>query len=189
MEHKRTTELESDRLLLRKFKVDDAESMYRNWASDPEVTKYLTWQAYEDVSVAVETLTEWVKLYENPDYYQWAICLKEIGEPVGSISAVHIKEKEKIIHIGYCIGKEFWHQGITSEALYMIMTYFFNTVGANRIESMHDPNNQYSGTVMEKCGMIYEGTLRSFQISNQGISDAAYYGILKSEWNNLQSQS
>ncbi len=68
-----------------------------------------------------------------------------------------------------------------SEALKAVIDYFFKNVGANRIESRHDPHNPHSGMVMQKCGMKYEGTLRSSDKNNQGICDASWYAILRSE--------
>lgn len=62
------------------------------------------------------------------------------------------------------------------------MNFFFETAGVNRIESRHDPRNPNSGKVMLKCGMKYEGTLRSSDRNNQGICDASYYALLKPEW-------
>jgi ribosomal-protein-alanine N-acetyltransferase len=63
-------------------------------------------------------------------------------------------------HIGYCIGRKWWHSGITSEALESVIQFLIEEVGLNRIESRHDPRNPNSGAVMKKCGMKYEGTLR-----------------------------
>lgn len=77
-----------------------------------------------------------------------------------------------MVHIGYCIGRNWWHQGGMSEDLMMLIAFFFDEVGANRIESRHDPGNPHSGMVMKKCGMKYEGTLRSSDRNNQGICDA-----------------
>ena len=111
-----------------------------------------------------------------------AFCLKEIGEPVGTISVVGKDDKLGIVHIGYCIGSRWWHQGITSEAFRAVIPFFFNEVGVNRIESQHDPNNPHSGDVMKKCGLKYEGTLRQADYNNKGIVDAAVYSILRSEW-------
>ena len=119
--------------------------------------------------------------YSNESYYQWAIVLKDKGEPIGSISVVRMNEDISMAHIGYCIGKNWWHKGITSEALKAVMDFLFDIVGVNRIDSRHDPRNPNSGKVMEKCGMKYEGTLRSSDRNNQGICDACYYALLKSE--------
>lgn len=177
-----TQTIETERLLLRRFTVDDAEAMYRNWASDPEVTKYLTWPAHAGVDVSKAVLEGWVSSYAREDYFQWAIVLKVHGnEPIGSIAAVNLNDDIAMVHIGYCLGKSWWHQGIMSEALKAVMDFFFDTVGANRIESRHDPRNPHSGMVMKKCGMKYEGTMRSSDRNNQGICDACWYALLKSE--------
>jgi len=182
MNHAGTNRIETERLLLRRFTQEDAEAMYRNWASDPEVTKYLTWPVHSSVDATRMLLASWVSAYEKKNNYQWAIVLKEQGdEPIGSISAVDMNDDIDMIHIGYCLGKNWWHQGIMSEALKAVMDYFFDTVGANRIESRHDPRNPHSGMVMKKCGMKYEGTLRSADRNNQGLCDASWYALLRSE--------
>ena len=159
--------------------------MYKNWASDPEVTKYLMWPTHTSEEVSQKVLADWVSSYEKEDYYQWAIVLKENGdEPIGSISIVGLKEQVGSAHIGYCIGRNWWHQGITSEALEAVIHFCFEGLEANRVEARHDPNNPHSGELMKKCGMTFEGTLRSSDHNNQGICDASYYGLLRSEWEN-----
>ena len=184
MKHCGTQTIETNRLILRRFELTDAQAMYRNWASDPEVTKYLTWPTHPSVEITAMVLGEWVKAYEQADCYQWAIVLKEMDEPVGTISVVDKNEHLNIVHIGYCIGSKWWHQGITSEAFSAIIPFLFEEVGANRIESQHDPNNPHSGNVMKKCGLVYEGTLRQADFSNKGIVDACMYSLLKEEWKN-----
>ena len=180
--HKGTQTIESSRLILRRAVRDDAEPMFRNWASDPEVTKYLTWPTYEKVETAYQILDLWASEYEKPDYYQWMIVLKELGEPIGSISVVRQNDRVEEAEIGYCIGSRWWHKGIVSEALAAVIKYLFEEVGMNRVAARHDPNNPHSGGVMRKCGMKYEGTNRSCDRNNQGICDAAQYSILRSEW-------
>ena len=183
MKHCGTQRLETERLILRRFVSEDAGAMYKNWASDDEVTKYLTWPTHPNVDVSKFVTEDWVNSYSNEKFYQWAIVLKEnSNEPIGSISAVHMNEDISMVHIGYCIGKAWWHQGITSEAMKAVIDFFFEEVGVNRIEARHDPRNPNSGKVMEKCGLKYEGTLRCSDRNNQGICDACYYALLKSEW-------
>ena len=181
MRHCGTQRLETERLVLRRFIAEDSAAMYRNWASDEEVTKYLTWPAHSNPELSRRILEDWVNSYSNESYYQWAIELKELGEPVGSISVVHMNEDVSMAQIGYCIGKRWWHMGITSEALRAVMDFLFDVVDVNRIEAVHDPRNPNSSKVMEKCGMKYEGTLRSFGRNNQGICDIRYCALLKSE--------
>lgn len=178
-----TKTIETERLILRRFKMQDAEAMYRNWASDSEVTKFLTWQPHSSVDATKIILKDWIKDYENDDIYNWAIILKENGdEPIGSIGAVDKNERINMVHIGYCISRKWWHKGITSEALKALIRYFIEEIGANRVEARHDPNNPNSGKVMMKCGMKYEGTMRQADMNNQGICDYSMYGILAEEY-------
>ncbi|MCI8529448.1 MAG: GNAT family N-acetyltransferase [Lachnospiraceae bacterium] len=182
MVHCGTQRLETDRLILRRYVREDAGAMYKNWASDPEVTKYLTWPTHPSQEVSQHIIEEWIKQYSDENYYHWTIVVKDNGdEPIGDIAVAGLKENVSMAHIGYCIGRTWWHKGITSEALRAVMDFLFDVVEVNRIEARHDPRNPNSGKVMEKCGMKYEGTLRSYDWNNQGICDACYYALLKSE--------
>ena len=180
LNHKGTQVIETPRLILRQARLEDAEPMFRNWANDPEVTKYLTWPPHGDIDVTKKVIENWIAGYEMDDYYQWMIVLKQTGEPIGSIMASTMGRAQSA-HIGYCIGKAWRHQGIMSETLKAVMDFLFDEVGYHRVEAMHDPNNPNSGKVMKKCGMQFEGTLRQADRNNQGICDACYYGLLKSE--------
>lgn len=177
-----TQRIETDRLILRRYVIEDAEAMYKNWASDSDVTKFLTWQPHSSVEVSRGIIENWLKEYSDEKYYQWAIVLKANGnEPIGDISVVQMNEDISMVHIGYCLGRAWWRRGIMSEALKAVMDFMFDTVEVNRVESRHDPMNPNSGKVMQKCGMKYEGTLRSADRNNQGICDACYYALLRSE--------
>ena len=181
--HKGTQTIETDRLILRRAVQEDAQPMFRNWASDPEVTKYMTWPAHGSIAVSEMVIGSWIQEYEQDSYYQWMIVLKELGQPIGSISVVRRNDPVEEAEIGYCIGSSWWHKGITTEAFSAVIGYLFTEVGMNRIVARHDPNNPHSGGVMRKCGLTYEGTSRSSSRNNQGICDAANYAILRSEWN------
>lgn len=181
MKHLGTQIIETSRLILRPFTMEDAQAMYHNWASDPEVTKYLMWPTHESVEVSCQVLTDWVSHYPEEHYYQWAIVPKEFGEPIGSIAVVHFHDRIGKAEVGYCIGKAWWHQGIMAEALESVIQFLFEEVGFNRVEACHDPNNPNSGKVMAKCGMRFEGTQRQASFNNQGICDLSWYGILASD--------
>lgn len=183
MTHKGTVTLETERLILRRFTMYDAEMMFRNWASDPEVTKYLTWPTHKNPDISREVIKNWISGYEADNKYDWAIELKTIREPIGSIAAVKVEDNIDSVHIGYCIGKPWWHKGYTSEALTSLVRFFFEEIGANRIEARFDPRNPNSGRVMEKAGLIYEGTMRQADRNNQGgLCDASYYAILADDY-------
>ena len=181
MNHIGTKTIETPRLILRRFALEDASSMYHNWASDPEVTKYLMWPTHQSVEVSCQVLTDWISHYPQENYYQWAIVPKEFGEPIGAIAVVHFQDRIGKAEVGYCMGKAWWHRGIMTEALESVIRFLFEEVGFNRVEACHDPNNPNSGKVMEKCGMRFEGTQRQASFNNQGLCDLSWYGILASD--------
>lgn len=184
MNHNGTKVIETENLILRKFEISDAEAVYKNWASDSEVTKFLTWGPMESVDASEDVLKSWVDEYAKENFYQWAIVLKLNGKkPIGTISTVRQDEEIGMVHIGYCIGRKWWNKGITTEALNAIIKYFINEVKVNRVESRHDPLNPGSGKVMMKCKMKYEGTMRRADINNQGICDCAMYGLIAEDYN------
>lgn len=182
MKHQGTVTIETTRLTLRKFNTADIEPAFRNWTGDNKVTEFLRWPTHANIGITKNILTDWISKYIHLDFYQWAIVPKDINEPIGTISVVGFEEKTKKIHIGYCIGSKWWNLGYTSEAFAAIIAFFFEQVGAKRIESQHDPENTGSGKVMEKCGLIYEGTLRNADWNNRGIVDAKMYAILASDY-------
>ena len=156
--------------------------MYRNWASDPEVTKFLTWPTHQNADVTAQVIERWIGGYSDPQKYLWAIEWKESTEPIGSISAVKVNDETQSVTIGYCISRAFWGKGVTPEALRAVIAYFFEEVGVNCINACHDPRNPNSGKVMRKCGMTYEGTRRAGGVSNQGIFDQCWHSILRKEY-------
>ena len=182
MTHIGTQYIDTERLILRPFQLSDAPAMFANWAGDDEVTKYLTWPTHTDVSVTEGILGEWVPQYGQDSFYNWAIVRKVNGpEPVGNISVVRWKKDGRVPIVGYCLGRHWWHQGVMTEALSAVISFLFERVGVERIETYHDPNNPHSGGVMVKCGMKFEGIREKADRNNQGVCDAAYYSIVRKD--------
>lgn len=183
LSHKGTEIINTERLLLRRFKLDDSYNMFKNWANDSEVTKFLSWKPHSSIEATKEILENWINDYKNNNTYNWAIELKEIGEVIGSICTVKLDEKNYSCEIGYCISRIYWDKGIMSESLKSVIDYLFSEVGFNRIVAKHDVNNVASGKVMVKSGMKYEGTLRQVEIrDDKEFYDLAVYAILKEDW-------
>jgi len=181
IEHKGTRTLYTQRLKLRRFSVSDADAIFANWASDPLVAKYVTWDAHPDTAVTQAVLSVWVEQYERATCYHWGIELD--GLLIGGISVVDASEASGYAEIGYCIGHAWWGRGIVTEALARVMQYLFEDVGLHRIYLRHDVQNAASGRVMQKCGLTYEGTLREHHRRKDGTyADIALYGILRREW-------
>ena len=101
--HKGTKKLDTNRLILRRFKIEDANDMYNNWASNPNVSKYVTWSPHKDVNDTKKLLEEWIKNYDEIDTYKWVVEIKDTKEIMGSIDVVSKKFLEfGVCEIGYC---------------------------------------------------------------------------------------
>ena len=116
--------LQTDRLILRRFLESDAEAMFQNWASSAENLTYVTWDPHPDVEVTRNSIRNWVTSYANPNYYKWAICLKENpGQVIGDISIVEMDEEDSSCEIGYVLGKAYWGHGIIQRHLKLSWTF------------------------------------------------------------------
>ena len=169
MRHAGTQAIETPRLLLRRLLPEDAAMMYANWASDPEVTRYLRWEPHKNVDETRELLAAWATLYPNPDYYQWAIVEKASGQVFGSISLCNslpgepqqktewpgLDLTEGTWEPGYCIGRAWWNKGCTTEALQTVVEYWFKNTDSNFLTCCHAVDNPASVKVMEKAGFVY----------------------------------
>lgn len=183
LDHKGTVTLKTDRLILRRFEKSDAQDMYRNWASDGEVTKFLSWPVHGDVQVTEGIVNTWVSRYDDPENYHWAICLKENNEVIGSISLADVSNNIGGCEAGYCIGRAWWNKGYMTEAFSEVIRFAMEEVGFIRVGAKHDIKNDASGCVMKHCGLQYEGTLRKiFKNSRGDIVDCKLYSIISDEY-------
>lgn len=187
LNHKGTKIIETNRLILRPFRSGDAPFMFKNWAGDREVTKFLTWNAHRSVSDSECIVNMWVAEYNENSCYNWAIVLKDLGEPIGGISVARIYDNIGAVEMGYCIGKNWWGNGIMTEAFSAVIPYLFE-VGFNRITAAHAVENPASGRVMQKCGLTYEGTFRQFFRATSGeLLDISFYAVLKEEFSSRKN--
>ncbi|HHZ05179.1 MAG TPA: GNAT family N-acetyltransferase [Clostridiales bacterium] len=182
MNHHGTEILETNRLILRKFTLEDGKDMFNNWASSSAVTEFMTWPPYQSKRDVEEYIDKCIDDYRDMSNYNWCIVNRENNQAIGSIGVVSIREDISEAAIGYCLGERYWHQGIMTEAFNRVIQFLFKDVSVNRIKATHDTNNPNSGGVMRKCGLTYEGTLRKSAVNNTGVYDSAVYSILKSEY-------
>ena len=142
--------LETDRLRLRPFRLDDAEAMFSRWASDDEVTKYLTWPTHTDVEQTRALLARWVAEYEQPERLNFAIELKEEGDRlIGGIDVVRYDEGTPVI--GYNLSRAYWGRGIMTEACRRVLDYLFSQ-GFEAVKIDAIVENAGSNRVIQKCG-------------------------------------
>lgn len=144
--------IETERLILRKFALDDAEAMFKNWANDPEVTKYMTWNPHPNVETTKKIIQMWLDEYNDPNTKRFAITLKDTGEIVGSIDIVdYVKGCPEI---GYCLSRKCWNKGYMTEAATAFIKYLFKE-GFKKIVIEAHVDNIGSNRVIEKCGFTF----------------------------------
>ena len=100
-----TQRIETDRFVLRRFRLEDTEDMYANWASDPEVARFLTWPTHSSVEVTKSLLADWIPGYEDGGYFNWVMEYKETGKAIGNISVVKLNENTKAADTAYCMSR------------------------------------------------------------------------------------
>ena len=168
--------LTTPRLILRPFCEKDIPAAYRNWCSDPEVTRYLRWEAHHQVEKAERMLQQWLSRYASGETYYWGITLKD-GEMIGSIGVDITSAFDLQGSLGYKIGSRWWHQGYAKEAAKAVIDYMFRFTDLERLDAYHAVENAASGRVMAAAGMRYEGLLRSYYRTRAGFHDCALYAI------------
>lgn len=184
LRHGGTKTLKTNRLLLRRFVREDALDMFQ-WASNPEVVRYLSYAPHESLEQTRAILDSWVNGYWHSDAYNWAIVYN--GRVIGNIAVVSRDDACFSCHLGWQIDVDCWNKGIMTEAAEAVVDYLFGEVGFDRITSGHDIKNIGSGRVMQKIGMKLEGTFRRYIYRKDGsIGDKNYYAILKSDWIKMQ---
>ena len=184
-----TQSIETKRLLLRPFLESDAQAMYDNWASRPDNLLHVTWDAHESPEVTQQSIARWVENYQNMDFYKWAICLKEKPDSViGDISMVDMDEAVNACEVGYILSKDYWRQGLMTEALKAVLNYLLQDAGFNRVAAKFVTANPASGRVMAKAGMSYEGTFRQAVIYKGRTRDTDWMSMIDKDWPRVKAR-
>lgn len=176
----KTVPITTNRLLLRRITIDDATAVYKNWASDDEVTKYLNWKTHKNINTTKEVINTWVHQYHCDYFFQWVIEHLENKEIIGSISLFNYKDNS--LEIGYCIAKKYWNQGLTTEACRDVLDFAFNKVGVDKVYARHIKENIASGRVMQKNNLTYIGTFLEYIIARGKNENMCKYVIYKEDF-------
>lgn len=146
-----TPQLNTERLILRKFTENDIEDLFL-LLKDEAVNVFLPWFPLKNLDeTRAFFATKYLTDYAKPQAYSYAICLKTDNKPIGYIG-VSLEEGHDF---GYGLRKEFWRQGIMTEAGTAILTQVKRD-GLPYITATHDVNNPRSGAVMKRVGMKYQ---------------------------------
>ncbi len=182
--HIGTLQIETERLILRRFEYTDVEDMLRYWISNPEIQSMYGEPVYTTRQEVKALLDKYIPSYEKLDYYRWAVISKETNKCIGQIAYFLVDNNNHFGEIEYCIGKDFQKQGLATEAAKAVIKYGFDKINLHKVQISHKSINMASRRVIEKCGFIYEGTLRDYFYNNGTYVARLYYSILKDEFKN-----
>jgi [ribosomal protein S5]-alanine N-acetyltransferase len=151
----KTPLLETERLILRPLKKDDAEAVFNNWSSNPETTRFVQFNTHLNIRETEEWLSSEEKAVCSENNYNWGFVLKKSGMLIGSGGITYNKEHQ-MFELGYIIMHQHWGCGITSEAVQMIITFARSELGLQKLFGKHAKENTASERVMEKHGFVYQ---------------------------------
>jgi RimJ/RimL family protein N-acetyltransferase len=170
--------LETERLILRKMVLNDAEAVFA-YASNSEVSRYTVWETHRSIEDSRAFLEFATQKYENGGEPDWGIVYRGNGCLVGACGLVNWEAEHARAEVGFVLSREYWGRGLMSEAVRAILRFGFERMNLNRIEARCIAENAASARVMEKAGMVYEGTLRQREYIKGAYRDIKLYAILK----------
>ena len=182
MNNQNTPVLETQRLILRKFTENDIKALFDIY-KDEEVNLYLPWFPLKSLKEAETFFYEkYIKEYKKDRGYRYAICLKTDNLPIGYVNV----SMDNSHDLGYGLRKEFWHNGIVTEACKAVIGQLKKD-GLLYVTATHDVKNTRSGGVMKQLGMSYKYsyeeqrqpkdilvTFRMYQLNFDGQDDRVY---------------
>lgn len=168
-----TKELRTERLFLRKYKPEDAEILYHRFGTDPVMSRYSGWNPYASLEMAQETVERFIRDYEKPAFYGWAIEYN--GELIGTIGTYDYDSETNQIETGISIAREYWGQGFATEALRAVLKYLTEEDGIRTVTAWCASENTGSMKAMIKAGMKQTHTKAKALEVNGTFFDLNYY--------------
>lgn len=172
--------LETDRLLLRELADRDAAVLHQYW-SDSAVTEFFTEEPFATVEKSLNMVILLKELFRAEQGIRWGITDKKNGRILGTCGFHNIKPEHYRAEMGYELGKEYWRQGIMSEALKAIIAYGFQTMRLNRMEAFVNFGNIRSMGILKKMGFNQDGLLRNYEFARGKFLDQYCYSLLKAD--------
>lgn len=172
---------ETDRLILRKATINDAENIFNNYASRDKVTEFLSWKTHKSLKDTYEYLEKIMLPRYNEECYCWYLVLKENNQVIGCIDVNKFDKNKKQAELGWVLSDDYWGKGLMPEAAIVVIEYI-KSLGFVRIYARHNVANLKSGRVMQKLDMKFEGILRKSDLDNKGnLVDMAIYSYINGE--------
>ena len=169
--------LETERLILRRYKLEDIDAQYEI-ITDKRLAKYIKFPNITK-SEELECLKDWINDADNSKYEKWMITLKDSGIAIGNISVNRIEKKHNYCNVGYVIRYDYWGNGYASEALKKVSDYLLDS-GYYLIECSCNELNTQSSKVMIKAGVKKDGYIANRRLNKNGLySGVEYYSKSK----------
>ena len=172
--------LETERLILRKLRLEDAKDVFE-YASDPEVSKYVTWEPHRSIEDSINLIKFTHEYYERKEGIIWGIVYKENNKVIGTCDISPVTKHFRS-EIAYALARNYLGKGLMTEAVKEVIRFGFERMNLNRIQAMCIPENIGSYRVMEKVGMKYEGLIREYLYIKGKFQDLKLYSILRIEY-------
>lgn len=173
-------ELETERLILRKITMEDIDDIH-TYASNPEVSKYVFWNAHDTREVTEKYVKMILALYEEGKIAPWGIQYKKNHTLIGTADFVSWQPQHKTAEIGYGLSKDYWGLGIATEAAKELIRFGMSEMDLVRVQAKCIVANKGSERVMEKAGMEFEGILRKFIYVKGAHYDVKMYANIKDD--------
>ena len=145
-------EIETDRLLLRKTKEDDLESMFKNIWSDHELADMMLWKPFDNIEEAEDRLRKNIDFQK--DYISHFITLKGSNEVIG-FAGIHEIEPHVFSDYGLCIARKYQGMGLATEILEKYKEIVFEELNADKFFYTCFKGNDKSSGLCQKCGFKY----------------------------------
>ncbi len=155
------THFETHRLILRPPVLEDASTIFEEYAQDPEVTRYLVWRPHPSIEDTQTFLRRCIEAWSKDSAFPWAIAHKETKRLIGMIE---LRMEQFKADLGYVLGRGHWGQGYMTEAVQEVIRWALQQDRIYRVWAVCDVENKASIRVLEKVGMNLEGTLRRWII-------------------------
>ncbi len=170
-----TAELWTENLLLRRYRPEDAEELYRRFGTDPEMVKYSGWNPYATPEMAQETVRRFIESYTDEHAYSWLMDVDDII--VGTIGAYDYENGQ--IEVGFSVVKAWQGRGLATEALKKVMEYLTENEGIPCVTAWCAAENIGSGRVLEKAGMRLVRAEKDSLVVGEKVYDKLIYAYRK----------
>lgn len=164
-------EIETERLLLRQFTMDDLDDLYFIY-SHPDLSKYLSNEQPLRLDQTRAAINSIIESWQQHKFGVWAVVYKKERKLIGHCGLKFLENTPEV-QIGYLLLKDYWRRGLGTEAAAAVLKYGFEVVKLERIVAIAKPENIASRRVMEKVGMKYEKDAYYYD------NDVVYYSLLR----------